>query len=53
MTDEEVLNLLADSKISMNPASEKEKYALSQQAADTIAQFAGSWALIFSFTGVP
>ena len=26
MTDEEVLNLLADSKISVSPESEKEKY---------------------------
>ena len=52
MTDEEVLNLLADSKISINPAGEKEKYTLGQRAADAIAQFAGSWAFIFSFTGV-
>ena len=52
MTDEEVLNLLADSKISENPAGEKEKYTLGQRAADTIAKFAGSWAFIFAFTGV-
>ena len=52
MTDEEVLNLLADSKISENPAGEKEKYTLSQRAADAIAKFAGRWAFIFSFTGV-
>ena len=52
MTDEEVLNLLADSKISVKPESEKEKYTLGQRAADTIAKFAGSWAFIFSFTGV-
>ena len=52
MTDEEVLNLLADSKISENPAGEKEKNTLSQRAADAIAKFAGSWAFIFSFTGV-
>ena len=50
MTDEEVLNLLADSKISENPAG--ETYSLGQRAADTIARFAGSWAFIFSFTGV-
>ena len=50
MTDEEVLNLLADSKISESPAT--EKYTLGQRAADTIAKFAGSWAFIFSFTGV-
>ena len=49
MTDEEVLNLLADSKISVSPESEKEKYTLGQRAADSIAKFAGSWAFIFSF----
>ena len=52
MTDEEVLNLLADSKISVQPESEKEKYTLGQRAADSIATFAGSWAFIFSFSGV-
>ena len=52
MTDEEVLNLLADSKISVSPESDKEKYTLGQRAADAIAKFAGSWAFIFSFTGV-
>lgn len=52
MSDEEVLNLLADSKISVSPESKKEKYTLGQRAADVIAKFAGSWAFIFSFTGV-
>ena len=52
MTNEEVLNLLADSKISISPKNEKEKYTLGQRAADKIAKFAGSWAFIFSFTGV-
>lgn len=50
MTDEEVLNLLADSKISESPTA--EKYTLGQRAADAIAKFAGSWAFIFSFMGV-
>ena len=50
MTDEEVLNLLADSKISESPTA--AKYTLGQRAADAIAKFAGSWAFIFSFTGV-
>ena len=50
MSDEEVLNLLADSKISESPAM--EKYTLGQRAADAIAKFAGSWAFIFAFTGV-
>mgnify|MGYP000466463867 CR=1 FL=1 len=52
MTDEEVLNLLAEKKISVSPGSGKEKYTLGQRAADAIAKFAGSWAFIFSFTGV-
>ena len=52
MTDEEVLNLLADSKISVSPESEKEKYTVGQRAADAIAKFAGSGAFIFSFTGI-
>ena len=52
MTDDEVLNLLADSKISQRPDSEKIKSTLGQRAADALAKFAGSWAFIFSFTGV-
>lgn len=51
MSDEEVLNLLANRKISVRPESEK-KYTLGQRAADAIAKFAGSWAFIFSFIGV-
>lgn len=51
MTDEEVLALLADSRVSVNPAEEKAKYTLGQRAADAIAKFAGSWAFIFSFAG--
>ena len=50
MTDEEVLALLADSKLSANPS--QEKYTIGQRAADKIATFAGSWAFIFSFTGL-
>ena len=52
MTDEEVLSLLADSRVSVSPTEEKGKYTLGQRAADAIAKFAGSWAFIFSFTGV-
>ena len=52
MTDEEVLSLLADSQISVKPEGTKEIYTLGQRAADAIAKFAGSWAFIFSFTGV-
>lgn len=52
MTDEEVLNLLADSKISVRHENSEEKPSVGQRAADAIAKFAGSWAFIFSFTGV-
>ncbi len=52
MTDREILDLLANSKISVSPDKEKEKYTLGQRAADSIAKFAGSWAFIFAFTGV-
>ena len=53
MTDEEMLNLLASSRISVNPEKESGKLtSLGQRAADSIAKFAGSWAFIFSFTGV-
>ena len=51
MSDEEIVELLADSKGSVN--TEKEtRYTVGQRAADQIAKFAGSWAFIFSFTGV-
>ena len=52
MTDEEVLKLLADSKISVEPNKKREKYTVGQRAADAIAKFAGSWAFIFSFSAV-
>ena len=53
MTDEEILALLAGSKISVNPAKEaKGKVSFGQRAADAIAKFAGSWAFIGSFVGV-
>ena len=51
LSDEEVLKLLAGSKISVNPSKDREKYTFGQKAADAIAKFAGSWAFIFSFTG--
>lgn len=53
MSDEEVLELLASSKVSVNTEMEsRDTYSLGQRAADKIAKFAGSWAFIFSFTGV-
>ncbi len=50
MSDEEILNMLANSRVSANP--QKEKYTVGQRAADRIAKFAGSWAFIFLFTAV-
>ena len=48
MTDEEVLALLASSRVSVNTVKEtKKSYTLGQRAADKIARFAGSWAFIF------
>ncbi len=50
MSNEDIISLLADSRISANP--NKEKYTFGQRAADKIAKFAGSWAFIFSFTAL-
>ncbi len=53
MSDEEVLTLLAGSRVSVNTDREaKSTYTFGQRAADAIARFAGSWAFIFSFVGV-
>ncbi len=53
MSDEEILNLLVSSKVSLDTEKEtKKSYTLGQRAADKIAKFAGSWAFIFSFVGV-
>ena len=50
MSNEDIISLLADSRISQNP--DKEKYTFGQRAADKIAKFAGSWAFIFSFSAM-
>ncbi len=53
MSDEEILSLLADSRVSENTDKQtKKSYTIGQRAADKIAKFAGSWAFIFSFVGV-
>ena len=53
MSDEEILSLLAKSRVSVNTDREaKKKYTVGQRAADAIAGFAGSWAFIFAFVGV-
>lgn len=50
MSNEDIISLLADSRISANP--DKEKYTFGQRAADKIAKFAGSWAFILSFSAL-
>ena len=50
MSNEDIISLLADSRISAKP--DKEKYTFGQRAADKIAKFAGSWAFIFSFSAL-
>lgn len=50
MSNEDIISLLADSRISANP--DKEKYTFGQRAADKIAKFAGRWAFIFSFSAL-
>ena len=53
MTDDEVLKLIASSRVSVNTVKEQRKLsAFGQRAADAIAKFAGSWAFIFSFVAV-
>lgn len=53
MSDEEILRLLAESKISVNTENKiKKNDTLGQKAADKIAKFAGSWAFIISFVSV-
>lgn len=52
MTDEEIMNLLANSTVSVNPSEEDKKENFGDRAADKIAKFAGSWAFIFSFITV-
>ena len=49
-TDEEVLHILLENKVSNNINSEqKEAYTLGQRAADKIAKFVGSWSFILIF----
>ena len=53
MTDDEVLKLIASSRVSVNTVKEQRKLSsFGQRAADAIAKFAGSWAFIFSFVAV-
>ena len=52
MTDEEILALLSQSRVSENTERSSQKDTLGQRAADRIARFAGSWGFIFTFVAV-
>ncbi len=52
MTDEEILALLSESRVSVNTERAAQKDSLGQRAADRIAKFAGSWGFIFTFIAV-
>lgn len=52
MTDEEILALLSESRVSENTEHPSQKDTLGQRAADRIARFAGSWGFIFTFVAV-
>lgn len=52
MTDEEILALLSQSRVSENTERPLQKDTLGQRAADRIARFAGSWGFIFTFVAV-
>ena len=51
MSEDEIMALLAASKISVNPEKDKPD-TVGQRAADRIAKFAGSWGFILSFIAV-
>ena len=50
-TDEELIHQLIMTNITEN-SNEAEKLSFGQRASDAVAKFAGSWAFIFSFSGV-
>ena len=50
-SDEELLHMLIQKKISSDTSAEGEKPTFGQRAADGVARFAGSWGFIFCFLG--
>ena len=50
-TDEELIHELIETKVTQN-TDRNEKRTFGQRASDAVAQFAGSWAFIFSFIAV-
>ena len=51
MTDEELIGEILSTKVTEN-YEKTEKVSFGQKAADAVAQFAGSWAFIFSFVAI-
>ena len=51
MTDEEIVHLILDKKLSTNEHAEN-KDSFGQKAADSLARFAGSWKFVIGFTVV-
>lgn len=54
LTDEELMSEILSTNVSENSEKNEreEKITFGQKAADAVARFAGSWALIFSFIAV-
>lgn len=51
-SDEELMHLLIEQKVTANCNEQGKAPSFGQKAADAVASFAGSWAFIFSFLGV-
>lgn len=49
LCDDDLVDMLLSKKISTNLETAPEKLTFGQRASDKVAQFAGSWAFIFSF----
>lgn len=49
MTDEEIVHIILDKKMSRNEHTEN-KDSFGQKAADSLARFAGSWKFVIGFT---
>lgn len=51
-SDEELIHLLVDQKITVNTNEKYDDRTFGQRAADAVAKFAGSWSFIFCFLAV-
>ena len=50
--DEELIHQLLEKTMALNPNAQTEKTTFGQRAADSVAQFVGSWKFIISFCAV-